>query len=380
MRHGRRRRRSGGDLEEIDVFSLMTPVADDAQPTQRDSTTVQAPLTDATTALLATQYGTWYPALRAHTPKSMVLDVEEIQPEFVAWLDEDGLVLSDANDDRGPLRTVPRDEDLEVLSNPSEEEDEEDQGAYFPALNDKIRAVLDRYGAVFPKFNWSAPQDAAWIMPGNTLKCQSPNDIYLLLKSSDFAMKDLLQVRELASACEAQQRSDRPRLQLVLKKWFEMPRSHEFRCFVRDGLLVAACQRDMTFYEHLQAPSTQARIQAMLAQFYTEHISAVAPRDIVFDVYLTRNLDRGFLMDLNPWLPRTDPLLWSYDELASLEPKTPVPLRVLTSAAQASQALPTYSAHMVPSDVVDMSQGQNIAEFAQQWSSQLKEATAAEDD
>ncbi|WFD19300.1 hypothetical protein MCAP1_001525 [Malassezia caprae] len=328
----------------------MTPVA--------ESATAQVSVAEATASLLATQYGTWYPWLRQNTPKSVVIDLEEVEPAFVQWLDEDGLALSDANDDHRVQRSIPRDDDAEVLSEPSDDGDE--NGAYFPALSARIAEVLRDFHAVFPKLNWSAPQDAAWIMPGHTLKCQTPNDVFLLLKSSDFAMKDLVQLRELQKACEAERRPERPRLQLVLKKWFDMPRSHEFRCFVRDGQLIGACQRDVTYYEHLQDPAVQAQIQRMLAKCYRAHIAPHAPTNIVWDVYLTRHLDRAFVMDLNPWLPRTDTLLWTFDELHAAPALEPVPLRVLTSAAQATQALPTYSAHMVPADVVAMSQGQMV--------------------
>ena len=37
-------------------------------------------------------------------------------------------------------------------------------------------------------------QDAYWVLPGNTLKCSSPADVYLLLKSSDFIHHDLSRV------------------------------------------------------------------------------------------------------------------------------------------------------------------------------------------
>ena len=327
--------------------------------------------TDTTTALWATQYGAWYPNHKRYTPKSIVIDLESVEPRFVEWLDEDGVVLANANDSRH-ARTLPQNDEAEVMSEPS---DDEDEGAFFPALNAEIERALQAYGAVFPKLNWSAPQDAAWIMPGHTLRCQTPNDVYLLIKSSDFAMKDVVQLRELAQACEADSRYQRPRLQLVLKKWFDMPRSHEFRCFVRDAHVVAACQREISFYEHLQNTATQERIQSMLMDFYNENMAQTTPPDIVFDVYLTKNLDSCFLIDLNPWLDRTDTLLWTGEELEQADAQpTRIPLRVLTSPAQASQALPTYSAHMVPADVIELSQGEHIAEFAQKWSSQLQEA------
>lgn len=361
----------------------MAPVAEGASLSTAPALKDDLPaLTEPVDALLATQYSTWYPALRRHVPKTTVIDVGAVEPSFLAWLDEDGLVLSTAND--GVRRDHARQGALSDSDDGMSEASDTNDAPQFPALNARIREVLDAYGgSVFPKLNWSAPLDAAWIMPGNTLRCQSPNDVYLLLKSSDFAMRDVTQMQELQAACEAHGRPERPRLELVLKKWFDMPRSHEFRCFVRDGRLVAACQRDLTFYEHLQPATTQAQVQTMLHACYDEHIAPNTTLcDLAYDVYLSRHLDRCFVIDVNPYLPRTDPLLWSFNELdaAAAEPAARVPLRVLTSPAQASQALPTYSAHMVPADVVEMSEGQNIAAFAQRWHEELARAAGSSDE
>ncbi len=44
------------------------------------------------------------------------------------------------------------------------------------------------------KTKLSAPQDASFMLAGNTLSCQHPEDIYLLLKSSEFLGRDLEQI------------------------------------------------------------------------------------------------------------------------------------------------------------------------------------------
>lgn len=106
------------------------------------------------------------------------------------------------------------------------------------------------------------------MIPGQNLKCQNPADIYLLLKSSDFISHDLdhafdecvdfdpsalsstsadtLDVSNLslndsseATATATSRRKRRPySFELVLKKWFDMPKSQEWRCFVRDRQLI----------------------------------------------------------------------------------------------------------------------------------------------
>lgn len=99
---------------------------------------------------------------------------------------------------------------------------------------------------MFPKLNWSSPRDASWIATTNTLKCHNPADIFLLLKSSDFIAHDLAHAYEDCSdaAPEGCPKDEagvqrRPKtVQLILRKWFDLAPSMEFRCFVRDNELV----------------------------------------------------------------------------------------------------------------------------------------------
>lgn len=60
--------------------------------------------------------------------------------------------------------------------------------------------------------------------------------MYLLLKSSDFVAHDTdpEQVYEHA----ADQGGEGWKMELVLKKWYDMNPSREFRCFVRDEVLL----------------------------------------------------------------------------------------------------------------------------------------------
>lgn len=112
------------------------------------------------------------------------------------------------------------------------------------------------------------------MIPGQNLKCQNPADVYLLLKSSDFISHDLdhalegcidypprpsvptppataqpppeLGEEELARLTISggsgdTSASQRPyEFELVLKKWFDMPKSQEWRCFVREGVFLGA--------------------------------------------------------------------------------------------------------------------------------------------
>lgn len=76
------------------------------------------------------------------------------------------------------------------------------------------------------------------------LKCMSPADVYLVLKSSDFVQHDLSadHVFEGCETASSAQGSTSPtlnyELELVLRKWYPVDQSRELRCFVRQEVLL----------------------------------------------------------------------------------------------------------------------------------------------
>lgn len=68
---------------------------------------------------------------------------------------------------------------------------------------------------------------------GSPMKCTSPSDVYMLLKSSDFILHDLDRT-QLFEGCDiAETETLDYQLELVLRKWYPVDRSRELRCFVR---------------------------------------------------------------------------------------------------------------------------------------------------
>lgn len=97
---------------------------------------------------------------------------------------------------------------------------------------------------MFPKLNWTAPRDASWVALNNSLKCTSPADVFLLLKSSDFIAHDLGNPYHMTRGEEdpvpagQEQQPPPDHYYLALRKWIEVEPSMEFRCFVRRRQLV----------------------------------------------------------------------------------------------------------------------------------------------
>ena len=170
------------------------------------------------------------------------------------------------------------------------------------------------------------------------MECTSPNDVYLLLKSSDFITHDLEHAFEDCVDGEASTagtngasnpdagraaRLDQSSIpyHLALRKTVpSFINSMEFRCFVRRRRLLGICQRDLNHYDFM--PALVPTLQDLIYDFFVEEIRDTFPDEsFVFDVYMPQPRERGrvWLIDVNPWAPRTDPGLWSWLELLTME-------------------------------------------------------------
>lgn len=188
----------------------------------------------------------------------------------------------------------------------------------------------------------------------NDMECRTANDVYLLLKSSDFITHDLEHpFDDCADSAEVP-------YHLVLRKSFNLNPALEFRCFVRNKQLIAISQREMNYFSFLfdLRPSFKQLIQNFL-----EGLDFPDP-NFVFDVYIPPPHDKVWLIDINPWAPRTDPLLFSWLELLQMPERSLVEEEdsvsdpefrlVQRDDPEAYQFNSTkYSAHKLPKDVVD---------------------------
>ncbi|KAG6811627.1 hypothetical protein H0H92_006496 [Tricholoma furcatifolium] len=339
-----------------------------------------------TAFILSFQLSSWYPHFSALTFKSTI--IRPLSQEFRDYLDSDGVFVPEGSENAPAESTLSDDEG-------SDEEDPEDRPSFaFPELDAQIRECIASYEAVFPKLNFSSPKDAAWILPASSpLKCTSPSDVYLLLKSSDFINHDL-SAENVFAGCDDPPSSHE--LELVLRKWYAMDRSRELRCFVRHNVLIAISQRDMNYYDFLNESTTKQSIARAVQEYWGKHIRNSSywesTPDYTFDFFLTRDLSRGHIIDFNPYAPRTDPLLYTYEELAVLADgshptsgqslqngdtaKKLPDFRVIDSRAHpaATSNAPMYQHNMVPIDVLHLSSGRDIEEFAERWKDEIQQS------
>ncbi|GAA6022872.1 hypothetical protein JCM11491_007026 [Sporobolomyces phaffii] len=360
------------------------------------------------TDVLACQFSSWYPRFKRHAPKATIIRPIPQEGELLEYLESDGLFLPEGSGPNGISELSDSESEGDEPSSDDDDSIEPVKQFSFPQLDAEVRSVLAKYdGAVFPKLNWSSPQDAAWMIPGQNLKCQHPADVYLLLKSSDFISHDLdhafddcddFNPSPTLNAAEATpdvstlslnggpepsldvERRPRPySFELVLKKWFDMPKSQEWRCYVRDRRLLGISQRDTTYYDFLQPESARTQVMDQVSTFWSSVVKDEFPlSDYTLDVYLTRDQSRTFIIDFNPYSPSTDSLLFTYAELASvaLSPAGPdrLPILKVVESEGSAGTLPRYSHNRYPKDVVELSEGQSVAEFAKVWGEKLQDA------
>ncbi|CAJ0849526.1 12861_t:CDS:2 [Entrophospora sp. SA101] len=124
----------------------------------------------------------------------------------------------------------------------------------------------------------------------------------------------------------------------LIRKWCNMEPSMEFRCFVKNEELVD-----------------------------------------VFDVYVTRNRERVWLIDFNPFGSMTDSILYSWEEILSETLSSLTLFRIVTSQIEASQFHnQNFSVNRYPREVIDFSQGQTVIEFAERFQRELQQKMTAE--
>lgn len=252
----------------------------------------------------------------------------KLTPPFLSYLRADGIVLP-PDEEQTPHGWSDSDSGIFENSNDEDGEDSEDEDVASPwsEVHEMIKATIEELdGRVVPKLNWSAPKDATWISALNSMECRSANDIYLLLKSSDFITHDLEHafddcVDDEGTLLDAKSKSEATSklpYYLVLRKYFQLNPSLEFRCFVRKRRLLAACQRDLNHFEFLF--KMEDALRQKMQEFFDLRLRDTFPdENFVFDVYIPPPHDRVWLVDINPWAQRTDPLLFSWLELLTMQ-------------------------------------------------------------
>ena len=211
---------------------------------------------------------------------------------------------------------------------------------------------------------------------GQTLRCSTPEQVYLLLKSSDRIAHDL-------SSSTLDPSPNGLHHVLALRKWYDLRPGREFRCFVFNNVLVAISQRDISRrYDELldEESSILTRIQA----FYAGTIVNAASfplSNYTFDCYVPTAANAGIkLIDFNPIGGTTTALLFEWAEFESLldcnsksVSASAVEKGRVEGAGVAFRIIkddvalrPDTALYGVPFDFIDMSEGSALSALMEQ--------------
>lgn len=303
----------------------------------------------------------WYPKFKCVSIKTMI---HELPESFVQYLLDDSgpflLPVSVSSEDALPNRihNPEEEEDYQVSEGVEDESEQPLTPPSFPELELNIKeSVMSLGGAVFPKLNWSAPKDSAWISTTGTLRCTSFSEIALLLRSSDSLVHDLCHAYD---SCTDKTASRPLNFFLALRKWYPNLRPEmEFRCFVWDQLLVGISQREVTgFYPALVEKKNE--IEEVIRTFFMDNVKLNFESErYTFDVYVTSD-GRVKLVDFNPWGAFTLSLLFTWDELENLRGEgNGMEFRIVESQCAVRPGLKTA----VPYDYLDTSPGSGWDQF-----------------
>ena len=320
----------------------------------------------------ACSFDSWYPTFSKLTFETQVLAIPK---PVLDYLRSDGGVVLPVECDSDKLTSSSPDDWVEETAEYNQEDDSEDQDVQrpsFPEFSERVRtAIANLGGSVMPKLNWSAPRDATWVGLANSLRCTTITEVFLLLKSSEFIIHDLTQPYK---DCEDESIpiKDSDTYVLVLRRWSSrLNPGSEFRCFVKNGILIGICQRDTRqYYKHIC--DEKDSIIRDIKTFFDEHINSrfgitltknacaetnlCVQNNFVFDVIRKRK-DLIRLVDFNPFGPTTDSLLFDWDDLNTKVPNTEEKIEfrfIEDDAGIQPTGLRHYS---IPTDFVDLATG-----------------------
>ncbi|KAK4253723.1 hypothetical protein QN277_010362 [Acacia crassicarpa] len=312
----------------------------------------------------------WYPKFKSVSIKTIIHQLPESFVDYL--LGGSGpflLPVSVSNEDAFPNRihNADEEEDYQVSEGSGDEAEETSPPPSFPELELKVKESIESLGgAVFPKLNWSAPKDTAWISSTGTLRCTTFSEIALLLRSSDSLFHDLCHAYDSSD----DKSSSRPQnFFLALRKWYPSLRPEmEFRCFVRGKKLIGISQREVTtFYPALLEKKNDLLL--LMQDFFNNKVRYVfESENYTFDVYITID-ERIKILDFNPWGGFTLPLLFAWEELDQiLDDEDGVEFRIIEDRCGVRPGLKTA----VPYDYLDTSPGSGWDQFLRNADEELQ--------
>lgn len=310
-------------------------------------------------------YLNWCPYFKLHVPEATVL--RPLPQAFLDYLSGDSIRLP-------TTANVKRNDENEYSDWEDEESESVNPLEHFQDFHQDLKGIVESYGRVLVKTNWTAGKDAKWILINNSLQCTSVNDVYLLLNASDHIAHDL--DGHVYDECEDKEDGPHIEPELVVKKWInDFNPALEFRIFIKDKKILGVSQRDPGHYIYLEELIPQ--LKEAIKSFHSEFLSKLQfpLRDYILDVYLPRPYCQVVVIDVNPFLRKWDLLLFTWHELLEKENNGEFEIRVITETNMGHLSRKDNSESQVPIEVVGAANdSQAMVELAREWSALARQS------
>jgi hypothetical protein len=194
-----------------------------------------------------------------------------------------------------------------------------EEGERFPEIDDFISSCLKTYnGSVMPKLSWSSPRDASWIIGNSRLKCRDREDVYSLLKSSSAIAHDVLDAPRLCVDHSPEMDATAINHVLTLRSFMDSwDQRKEYRCFVRDALVIAVCRRYAVPSQVALREEDISRLKERMWDFFHRTINGKLPLDhCIVDILVSSK--KILVVDVSPMTSNVDPIRFEWDALLDL--------------------------------------------------------------
>ncbi|OAD53503.1 hypothetical protein WN48_09843 [Eufriesea mexicana] len=224
-------------------------------------------------------FASWYPLFYKNSLRATIICIPD---EVLKYLEHDAFVLP-VEATSSILQNTEWMDGSPVIN----EEHPDEVQPTFPQFSKKIQDVIDEYGAVFIKSNWSSPL------------------VYRIAQDLN-SVKNYTNYETPVKSC------------LVLKQWRDINPCTEFRCFVIQNELIAISQRDISQY-YSYNESEKYNIQIDIKSLFMEHIKNMFPlNNYSFDVIRYKK-EKVKIVDFGPLdESAVKGTLFTYEELQNL--------------------------------------------------------------
>jgi len=148
---------------------------------------------------------------------------------------------------------------------------------------------------------------------------------------AEVKLPEIVQHPRTGMGADTDAEAQRLPIQIIVRKWVDFKPSGEFRGFVKNGKLCAISQYfELCYYEDVE--KKQKEYIKLLQESFDKFKDKVKIKDYLVDWAVTPNLDKVYVIELNPFTEDSAACMFHWYDDRKLLNEGPFEFRVRTSA------------------------------------------------